>query len=98
MTVTVYQQTASGIALETDAPTAVVRLRLPNTGSFLVLGRIVVENSGTLIEGITAELTTLDGATVLDTVSLGVGPAASGSANSCITLQGTLNVSGPNQL
>jgi hypothetical protein len=73
MTVTVYQQTATGIALQ-NSLNVVVQLRVPNTGTYLVLGRVTVASTGTTPTNVNSELTTLDGATVLDEALVTVAP------------------------
>jgi hypothetical protein len=73
MTVTVYQQTATGIALQ-NALSVVGQLRVPNTGTYLVLGRLTVQNTGTTPVNVNSELSTLDGATVLDEALVSVAP------------------------
>jgi hypothetical protein len=90
---TVYQHTNTGVVLQNNIPNVVVQLRVPNTGNYLVLGRVMLGNAGTTSMGATAFLTTLDGATVLDSVIVTV-PTGGGSV--CTALQGTLNVSAPN--
>jgi hypothetical protein len=95
MTVTVYQQTATGIVLQ-NALNVVVQLRVPNTGTYLVLGRVTVENTGTTPVNVNSVLSTLDGATVLDEALVSVAPGV--AANQvCVALQGTLNVTAPSQ-
>ena len=99
MTVTVYQQTNNTtVNLQSATPPAVVvQLRVPNTGTYLVLGRLAVKvpapASGKPPLTAQAFLTTLDGATVLDEVDIQFAPQGSGA---CITLQGTLNVTATN--
>jgi hypothetical protein len=91
MTVSVYQQTNTGVNLDNvSPPTVVVQLRVPNTGTYLVLGRLAVDMPLPVGNAV-AYLTTLDGATVLDQVGV---TAAGGKL--CIALQGTLNVTAPN--
>src|ERR1700694_5705878 len=91
MTVTVYQQTNTNVNLDNvSPPTVVVQLRVPNTGIYLVLGRLEVLMPVPAATAL-AYLTTLDGATVLDQV--GVNETG---GKLCIALQGTLNVTAPN--
>jgi hypothetical protein len=91
MTVTVYQQTNTNINLDNvSPPTVVVKLRVPNTGTYLVLGRLTVEFGAPAAIAV-ANLTTLDGATVLDQAKV------NGTDTwLCIALQGTLNVTASN--
>lgn len=91
MTVTVYQQTNTNINLDNvSPPTVVVQLRVANTGTYLVLGRLTVAMPVPAATAL-ANLTTLDGATVLDQAGVN---ATGGTL--CIALQGTLNVTAPN--
>ena len=93
MTVTAYRATATNIPLG-DYFTVVVQLRLPNTGNFVVFGRVTITNSATTAETCNVELTTLDGATVLDEALIGIPPGAAGNM-ACVTVQGFLNLSLP---
>ena len=49
MTVTAYWQTQvdSTIGLPPNTPTVVVQLRLPTTGTFVVWGKVTVQNAET---------------------------------------------------
>jgi hypothetical protein len=92
MTVTAYRNTATGIPLVPNAFTVVVQLRVPNTGNFLILGRITASNPTTTPQTINTEMTTLDGGTVLDEALVAV-PAGPNANMVCVTLQGFLSPS-----
>ena len=64
MTVTAYSavQPAS-VSLANNTQTLVLQLRLPNTGYFVVFGRVVVSNLAPGVQPIQATMTTLDGTT-----------------------------------
>jgi hypothetical protein len=96
MTVTAYRNTATGISLVPSAFTVVVQLRVPNTGNFVVLGRITATNPTTTPQTINTEMTTLDGATVLDEALVTVPPGANANMV-CVTLQGFLSPSSSGQ-
>jgi flagellar basal body rod protein FlgF len=86
MSVTVYQQTNSGVTLQ-NSPILVVQLQCPQE-----VGRMTVVNSGKTRINATTILTTLDGATILDEMAVSVAPGT----QVCIVMQGTVNVSAPN--
>ena len=94
---TVYQQTNNTSVNLLGSPTVVVRLRVPNTGTYLLLGRTAISLPAPAVgqPGGTARafLTTLDGATVLDEVDVVFAPSI---GQVCIALQGTLNVTATN--
>ena len=60
MTVTAYRNISTGIPLVPSAFTVVVQLRVPNTGNFVILGRITATNPTVTPQTINTEMTTLD--------------------------------------
>jgi hypothetical protein len=107
MTVTAYSQTAQGGAsLQLNNPTVIIQLRLPNTGTFVIWGKVVLENLPPLGENPASivgsvSMTTLDGATTLDTANIAMGPTGATPPQPlqntiCVPLQSTLNLSQPN--
>ena len=71
MTITAYQAFNNSVTLQKNtSPTLCVQLRLPNTGTYVVFGRFVVNNLTALPLVVTANLSTLDGVTNLNVVSL----------------------------
>jgi hypothetical protein len=68
MTVTAYNNVmnSAAIPLQNSAFTVVVKLRVPNTGNFVVFGKVNMENLATTPQGLVVYLTTNDGAMVLD--------------------------------
>jgi hypothetical protein len=81
MAVTLFVDTKGQVPLE-SADAVVLRLRLPTTGLFAIFGSLTLQTlTGPL--RVDAKLTTLDGATVLDTTSVAAPP---GSA--CLSLLG----------
>lgn len=89
MTVTAYSL-ASGppVTLTTGGSNAVVALRLPHTGMFVVWGKVIVSNSATTAQAGSALMTTLDGATTTDVAEFYLG--VSGLVT--LSLQSTLNL------
>jgi hypothetical protein len=69
----------------------VVRLQLPSTGTFVLWGKVTVTSQATTSEGVTVSMTTLDGATALDTTMFAIGA----SLGTCVPLQSTLDLSQP---
>lgn len=98
MTVTAYSQvwnssgfTGVPIALQPNVPTVIIRLILPNAGTFVIWGKVTITNTATALMNGTAFMTTLDGVTTLDS---GVFIFAGGSAPVDVTvpLQSTLQL------
>lgn len=91
MTVTAYNNVmnSAAIPLQNSAFTVVVKLRVPNTGNFVVFGKVNMENLATTPQGLVVYLTTNDGAMVLDIAQISV----SGNSGACIMLQGVLSLS-----
>jgi hypothetical protein len=94
MTVTAYWQTQSvnSVALQNNNPTVVLKLRLPNTGKFIVWGKVTVLNLASTPQVGVVLMTTYDGATVLDMTSIGVGVGNGGNI-ACVPLHGVLDLS-----
>jgi len=97
MTVTLYQSVQGSAVTLPNSSTLIEQLRLPNTGSFVVFGRVIVANTGPTANVITAALTTLDGVTTLDTVTVFVSSITTNANTLCITLQGILQPGLPTQ-
>lgn len=97
MTVTAYSavQPAS-VGLANNTPTLVLQLRLPNTGYFVVFGRVVVSNLAPGVQPIQATMTTLDGTTILDFASVDL-PGLSGGNGAVMVLNAILNLNASNQ-
>jgi hypothetical protein len=93
MTVAAYWQNQGGpgIILSNNIPAVAVRMRLPNTGTFVIWGKATVINEGINIANATVSVTTLDGATALDSTIFPL----SGGTSTCVPLQSTLNLSQP---
>lgn len=96
MTVTAYSQVWSGdpISLPQNVPTVITRLILPNTGKFVIWGKVTVLNNVSAQLNVTAFMTTLDGATTLDStvfiISAGLFPVeATGPLQSTLDLSQT---------
>jgi hypothetical protein len=91
MTVTAYWQNQGGVPLGNNSPTVAVRMRLPNTGKFVIWGKVTVINTSGTLADVTVSMTTLDGATTLDstTFQIGIGYGTS------VPLQSTLDLSQP---
>jgi hypothetical protein len=91
MTVTAYWQTqaAGSISLKAGGSTVAVELRLPNTGTFVIWGKVTVLNETSPSANYVVSMTTLDGATTLDITSFG-------ALSMCVPLQSTLDLSQPN--
>jgi hypothetical protein len=101
MTTIAFQATGDNVNLAPNtSPALCVQLRLPNTGTYVIFGRLVVTNLTTTSLVVSAFLTTLDGATRLDGVlvmSLPPGPPnVAGGASTCISLQSRLDVTAGN--
>jgi hypothetical protein len=82
--------------LQNNNLTVIEQLRVPNTGNFVVFGRVTVANYAGSVQQIVAMLTTLDGATQLDNVWVTVPSTGNGNVF-CIALQGILVPGAPNQ-
>jgi hypothetical protein len=93
MAVTAFSITSNvPITLQGAAQAAVIALRLPHTGTFVVWGKVVISNdSPAPLQSATVFMTTLDGVTTLDNAVLGL---ASGGQVS-VSLQSTLDLSQP---
>jgi hypothetical protein len=91
MTITAYNNVMNGasIPLQNNSFTVVVKLRVPNTGNFVIFGKVNLDNLAATPQGLVAYLTTNDGAMVLDTAQISV----SGNSGACMVLQGVLNLS-----
>lgn len=94
MTVTAYWQDYSQgggvpILLSTDILTVAVRMRLPNTGMFVIWGTATVTNLMGGAAPVTVSITTLDGATTLASTTF---PLA---GSTCVPVQSTLDLSQP---
>jgi hypothetical protein len=63
MTVTAYNSfmNSANMPLQGNAPTVIVRLRLPTTGTFILFGKVNMENVATTPQALVANLTTDDG-------------------------------------
>lgn len=95
MTVTAYwemQEQNVPISLQNNNSTVIVKLRLPNTGKFVVWGKVSIFNSGTSPQAATVSLTTYDGATVLSYTAVGIQSGSDGNIV-CVALQGVLDLS-----
>jgi hypothetical protein len=95
MTVTAYwqtQQSNTTVSLQNNNATVVIKLRLPNTGKFVVWGKVGVFNLATTPQDAAVSITTDDGATLLDFTSVGIG-ASNGSNIASVSLQGVLDLS-----
>ena len=95
MTVTAYWQNAgAALPLQNLTPTVVVRLRLPSTGTFVIWGRVAVATTagGPSSQTVIVSMTTLDGATALDSFSFNIGAYP---LSTCVPLQSTLDLSQP---
>jgi hypothetical protein len=91
MTVTAYWQTQApgSISLPAGPATVAVQLRLPNTGTFVIWGRVTVTSTSSAASNpCIVSMTTLDGATTLDTTTFS-------ALTMCVPLQSTLNLSQP---
>jgi len=75
--------------LKNNDETVIVRLRVPNAGNFVVFGKVTVANLDGSTQSVLTALTTLDGATVLDTVYVNIGNSNFGNLVS-ISLLGSL--------
>lgn len=93
MTVTAYQTFQGGpaITLQNNSDTLILKLRVPNIGTFVVFGRVAVSNTGATPAQINTRMTTLDGVTMLDNFWVVVAPGTIAS----VSLMGTLNLSAP---
>jgi hypothetical protein len=72
--------------------TVIVRMRLPNTGSFVLFGRIVAANASQAASNATISLTTLDGETSLDVATV----TLSGGFSTSVSLQAILTMGAQN--
>jgi hypothetical protein len=90
MTVTAYNNFWNGapISLQNNAFTVVVKLRVPNTGNFVVFGKVNMDNLATTPQALVAYLTTNDGGMILDIAQIGV----SGNCGASMVIQGVLNL------
>ena len=92
MTITAYQAFNNSVTLQNNtSPTLCVQLRLPNTGTYVVFGRLVVNN-------LTA-LPLVVGVTNLDVANFAISPVAQNmlpGAGTCISLQSRLDVTAGN--
>ena len=98
MTTTAFQATAGNVSLAPNtSPTLCVQLRLPNTGKFVVFGRLCVTNLTTTSLAVGASLTTLECYKhgVLG-MPLSPGPTPTFGASTCISLQSRLDVTAGN--
>jgi hypothetical protein len=95
MTVTAYNAFWNGapIALQGGIPTVVVKLRVPNTGNYVLFGKVTISNSATTPQGLLATLTTNDGTMILDLSEVVV----PGNAGACLVVQGVLNLAMTNE-
>ncbi len=93
MTVTAYWQNQGGpgITLSNNSPAVAVRMRLPNTGKFVIWGKVTVINTNGTPADVSVSMTTLDGATTLDSTTFQIGS----SYGITVPLQSTLDLSQP---
>jgi len=100
MTTTAFQATGENVNLAPNtSPALCVQLRLPNTGTYVVFGRLVVTNLTATTLFVTAFLTTLDGSTHLDVVQISLPPGppnVAGGIGTSISLQSRLDVTAGN--
>jgi hypothetical protein len=95
MTVTAYwqsQQANTSVALQNNNSTVVVKLRLPNTGKFVVWGKVTIFNLAATPQAATVMMSTYDGGTALDYTAVSIG-AGNDSNIACVSLQGVLDLS-----
>jgi hypothetical protein len=98
MTVTLFQASAGPITLTSTAPTVIVQLQLPNTGTYVLFGRVIVTNTLPSAQQFTATITTLDGATVLDQSDFVVSTGSAIAGNEvCVSLQAPLDLTNPTE-
>ena len=93
MTITAYSlfsNPAATISAPANQQTVLARIRLPSTGSYVLFGRIVAFNTSPTYTNVLSSLTTLDGETILDAMTVTV----SSGYLCCVFLQGLL-VMGP---
>ena len=91
MTITAYSVMLAPtvtVQVPNNSQTVIVRLRLPNAGSFVVFGRIVITNQSASAANAGVMLTTFDGETVLDQASATIG----GGSFTGVFLQGILTM------
>jgi hypothetical protein len=90
MAVTAFSaSSAIPVTVSGGVSTVVIKLRLPHTGTFVVWGKATVTNSATTVQGGQVQMTTLDGATVLDIAGFSFAPAGLVT----VPLQSTLDLS-----
>jgi len=71
------------------ADTTIVRLRVADSGKFVIFGRVVIHNSDGDPQNAAARLATFDGATELDKVDVRIGGAGDADSLS-LSLQGLM--------
>jgi hypothetical protein len=95
MTVTAFSTILNTpVALTGQARTLVISLRLPNTGKYVVWGKVTIKNAATTPQAGGAFMTTFDGATPLDGAGFEVAAPAGEVA---VSLQSGLDLSNPTQ-
>jgi hypothetical protein len=97
MTITAYNAMGGSMALQFNNAMVVVQLRVPNTGTYVVFGKVIISNQFTVPQGISVTMTTSDGATVLDQSPVLVSPVGQLSGGVCISLQGVLDLTSPTE-
>jgi hypothetical protein len=97
MTITAYNAMGGSMALQFNNAMVVVQLRVPNTGTYVVFGKVIISNQSTATQGISVTMTTSDGATVLDQSPVLVSPVGQLSGGVCISLQGVLDLTSPTE-
>jgi hypothetical protein len=97
MTITAYNAMGGSMALQFNNAMVVVQLRVPNTGTYVVFGKVIISNQFTAPQGISVTMTTSDGATVLDQSPVLVSPVGQLSGGVCISLQGVLDLTSPTE-
>jgi hypothetical protein len=83
------------MALQFNNAMVVVQLRVPNTGTYVVFGKVIILNQATAPQSISVTMTTSDGATVLDQSPVLVSPLGQLNAGVCVSLQGVLDLTNP---
>ena len=97
MTITAYNATGGLMNLQFNNAMVVVQLRVPNTGTYVVFGKVTIFNQAAAPQSISATMTTSDGATVLDQSPVLVSNLGQLNGGVCISLQGVLDLTNPTE-